>query len=456
MSDDLATVRARISERTDALRTALTAHLTDGGRLCVIKAPPGSGKTHTLLEALMTLLALDARVAVATQTNAQAEDLCRRLVRDHPGTEVWRWASQKMVAPPDLPAGIHWGNDVDDLPPESGVVVATTAKWAIRKGKAADLAPFDVLLVDEAWQMAWAELMLLAPVAGRFVLIGDPGQIPPVVTIPTARWETAPRPPHRAAPDVILSDPGLGALVLGLPSCRRLPCDSVDLVRPFYDFPFDAWAEPGARWLRAAAGPSQDPLDSVIDHLASASVAIATLPTPPEGPPLEHDAEVAALAAALAVRVLERGATACSGDDGAGEPLGATGIGIAATHRVMNQAILAALPAHLRGGHDGVRVDTPERWQGLQRPFMIVVHPLSGVVRPSTFDLETGRLCVMASRHRAAMVVVSRDHVPETLEAFIPSAEQSIGRPDLAGRGHAQHQMFWGAVSDRGGVFHLG
>lgn len=42
---------------------------------------------------------------------------------------------------------------------------------------------------------------------------------------------------------------------------------------------------------------------------------------------------------------------------------------------------------------------------------MIAVHPLSGVLRPSAFDLETGRLCVMASRHLAGMVVLGRDHL---------------------------------------------
>ena len=38
-----------------------------------------------------------------------------------------------------------------------------------------------MLFVEEAWQMAWADFMLLGQVAPRFVLIGDPGQIPPVV-----------------------------------------------------------------------------------------------------------------------------------------------------------------------------------------------------------------------------------------------------------------------------------
>ncbi len=36
--------------------------------------------------------------------------------------------------------------------------------------------PFDVVFVEEAWQMGWADFMLLGQVAERFVLIGDPGR----------------------------------------------------------------------------------------------------------------------------------------------------------------------------------------------------------------------------------------------------------------------------------------
>ncbi len=65
------------------------------------------------------------------------------------------------------------------------------------------LDPFELLFVDEAWQMAWCDFMLLQQVASKFVLIGDPGQIPPVVTIPTQRWETSPRAPHRSGSRVV-------------------------------------------------------------------------------------------------------------------------------------------------------------------------------------------------------------------------------------------------------------
>ena len=90
-----------------------------------------------------------------------------------------------------------------------------------------------------------------------------------------------------------------------------------------------------------------------------------------------------------------------------------------------------------------IKVDTPERWQGLERPLMIVLHPLSGVTSPSGFDIETGRLCVMVSRHKAGLVVVARDHILHTLQTHMPSAEQSVGRPDITGRGHAANLRFW-------------
>ena len=83
----------------------------------------------------------------------------------------------------------------------------------------------------------------------------------------------------------------------------------------------------------------------------------------------------------------------------------------------MNARMAEALPAAIA---DEITVDTPERWQGLERPIMVVVHPVSGVTEPTAFDLETGRLCVMASRHQVGLIIVTRDHLPSTLEDLTP------------------------------------
>ncbi len=453
-TSEIQRLREQISADGDAVIAELVSALKSGERLCVVKAPPGSGKTYTLIEVLGAARSRGTNFAVATQTNAQCDDLCRRYAVRYGQSTVYRFAAKGSTAPADLPGNVRWITDVAELPSRDGVVVATTAKWGSIDHDNANFPEFDVVFVDEAWQMKWADFMLLGNVSGRFVLIGDPGQIAPVVTIPVNRWETSPRAPHMAAPEVILSDPSIHARTLELTACRRLPADSVELVRPFYDFDFHAWAASGDRFLRPAKRGKQ-PVDPALDMLVDGTTAIVTIPTPSDGPPLGVDLDVAALAAEVAVRALKRKSVAAFGDGGDEAPLEPSDIGIAATHRVVNSAILAQLPAaYVRGG-EGIRVDTPERWQGLERKLMIVVHPLSGVVNPSSFDLETGRLCVMASRHQSGMVVVSRDHVPETLATRIPVAEQAVGRPDIAGRGHHQHSEFWAAVADRGRVIAL-
>jgi hypothetical protein len=162
---------------------------------------------------------------------------------------------------------------------------------------------------------------------------------------------------------------------------------------------------------------------------------------------LHTDKELAKHAAKLIQRLLKRDAKIRIGD----RTLALTPdlIGMCATHRVMNSALALALPSALQGR---IMVDTPERWQGLERPVMILVHPLSGVVRPGSFDLETGRLCVMASRHLAGAIILTRDHVAQTLADVIPSATQPVGRPDVSGRGLFDNLSFWSTLQDGGRV----
>jgi hypothetical protein len=267
-----------------------------------------------------------------------------------------------------------------------------------------------------------------------------------VVSIDVARWETSPRPPHFAAPKVILEDPSVPRERWDLPATRRLPSDSAALVRPFYDFPFDATSTHIDRAISVSAG-GKTPYDLTIDLLREGSVGVITIPTPDEGPPLEEDQEIARATVKLVTQLLARDPKWQI--NGTKKPLEPKDIGISSTHRIMNTVLHLTLPSAIRSQ---VHVDTPERWQGLERPVMILVHPLSGVVRPSTFDLETGRLCVMASRHQAGMFVVTRDHVGETLARFIPSADQPVGRPDVSGRGHADNLSFWGQLQSQGRV----
>jgi hypothetical protein len=430
-------IKAEVDERTEQL----IRHVRDEERLAIVQAPPGSGKTHLLLQGVKTAYEGQQRVAVATQTRSQADDICRRLSERH--VPCIRFVAQDGVGTPQ-PEGVTAIAKHEELPTARCIVVGTTAKWGL-----IELArPFDVLFVEEAWQLGWADFMLLGQVAERFVLIGDPGQIPPVVSIDASRWETAPRPPHRPAPELVLQEHRRDALSLSLPATRRLPACTADLIRPFYDFSFGSWAAPGERLLipgRQVRGV----YGAVVDLLSKNSVVGVTVPTPEGGPPLEGDEEVADVAVSI-VRTILQSQPECLMDGGR-TPLMPEHIGLCATHHVMNAAMGLRLHNKLRK----VAIDTPERWQGLERRVMVIVHPLSGVVQPSEFDLETGRLCVMASRHQISLVVVTRDHLVDTLDAHMPSAMQAVGRPDISGRGHHQNTVFWKALLEQNRVVEL-
>ena len=418
----------------DQLELGLVDYLSGGGRLAVVKAPPGSGKTHVLVSALLSLVEQGKTIAVAAQTNSQADDICKRIADRGVGTALTRFASKGHITPNDFPPGASWITDKKDLTDTAGVTVSTVAKWALTKVT----APFDLLAVDEAWQLKWADLMQCAVISDRFLLIGDPGQIPPVVTIDVRRWETSPRAPHSPAPEIVLADEGLVevAYMGSLPACRRLPCESVDFIKPFYDFDFVAYAEPGERALDL-------PADHLLHRLGDGMPIAVTVPTPSQGPPIEADHELASAAANIVHSLLGCDARART-QTGFSKALEQADIGVTSSHRVMNAAIEQAL-----GGEcPAVRVDTPERWQGLERPVMVAIHPLSGVTDPSAFALETGRLCVMASRHQAALIILARDHIGDTLANFVPRAEQAPGKPDITGRGHEAHSLFWQQLVD--------
>jgi hypothetical protein len=430
-----------LAKASEAVAASVRDRLLDNERLQIVKAPPGAGKTYLLLQLVAAGYEHKLRLAVATFTNAQADDICRRLAKDYPKVPVARFLSHRALDP-DLGARVQIVRSAKDLPTGPCVVVANSSKWGFT-----DCNPFDVLLVDEAWQIAWADFLLLRRVAGCFVLIGDPGQIPPVVSIPTERWETSPNAPHIPTPELLRTDPALGSALEELPASRRLPSDAVDLVNEFYDFEFGAFAEPGDRYVRLNGGGSRRAADHALELLAETSMVGVTVPTPDDGPPAEVDDEVAKQVAELVRRMLDRDATTSdqASTKNKPTPLKPDEIGIVSTHRTMNTRLHYRLPKALQRV---VQVDTPERWQGLERKVMIAVHPLSGVIEPTEFELETGRLCVMASRHRCALMLVTRDHIPDTLRTHIVTADQPVGRADVAGIGHHRHTRFWSKLSD--------
>ena len=440
--------RSELAKRMSDIAADVWDRVRTNRGVVVVESPPGAGKTKTLIAIATHAVTARKSVGIIAQTNAQADDICRRIAEQRPRPPLYRFLGKgkQMDSPVVGCIEVERADEIHDGP---RIVVGVTAKWSL-----VDHAPsIDVALVDEAWQMAMVNFIPLLRHCDRFVLIGDPGQIAPVIQIGTEKWDVSRAPPHRAAPEVLLETMDLTAVQL--PATWRLPEETARLVQSFYDFSFESAAMAGERALKfAPRGKSQsaDAVDNALETLQERSLSSVFIPMPSRGVPPMDDPEVSSECVKIVTRALIRKATAFTLDrgDGAGEPLRPEDIGIATTHKVLMQRIGGMLQS---AGIDGIKVDTAERWQGLERKLMVVVHPLSSTPEPDfEFDLGTGRLCVMASRHQHGMVVVSRDHVRSTLAGLMPPASQPLGRPDEASRSLRAHRMFMRCLDDARGT----
>ena len=422
-----------IDSKVGRIKLSLTEIIAGGSGQAIIQAPPGSGKTRILSDVAIAAVKQGCRVAVATQTNSQADELCNRIVGLSPATRVIRYLSSNGVRNPDLLGSVSTQSDIS-ADQSKCIVVGTSAKWSF----ATSFVPFDVLFIEEAWQLAYADFLLLdSRIAPMQIMIGDPGQIAPVVTVPVNRWSTSLNGPHRSAPSVVAHEVTANNL-FALPATRRLPHDTAKLIQGFYSFEFSSYAEKGEKRLVPRRLNKNSVISRALFGFEAGTVLGLTVQTPKEGVPRSLDDAKVQAAVKTVKELLDSQAEAFSGDERS--VIGPQDIGVVATHRAMVNAVSMELPEPLRSR---IMVDTPERWQGLERKAMIAIHPLSGTLNPSGFDLETGRLCVMASRHTNGLIILSRDHISETLDECFPPADHAFNSVDTNGRGHFLNEQFW-------------
>jgi sugar phosphate isomerase/epimerase len=154
----------------------------------------------------------------------------------------------------------------------------------------------------------------------------------------------------------------------------------------------------------------------VLDEAAESGWGLLELParhTP------RTDPEAVRAVARVVRRLLDRGGATISERSPDAVPLTADRIAVGTAHRDQAAAVRAAL-ADI--GVPEVTVDTANRLQGREFDVTVVLHPLSGRPDATAFHLETGRLCVLVSRHRHACIVVCRAGVAQLLDEH-PSTE---------------------------------
>ncbi|MCW2893726.1 MAG: helicase, partial [Actinomycetia bacterium] len=451
-----------------AVTDAILADLAKAERGVVVDSPPGAGKSALVVAAAASLAERGERVMVVGQTNEQVDDLVDRMATEHGVLRIGRLSAQDYT--PTRRVARHRGvtartavADLIDHP----LVVATAAKWATLTDSG---ARWPWAIIDEAYQMRSDSLLRIARLFDKALFVGDPGQLDPFSTVETERWLGLNWDPMSSAVAVLLTNnPGIP--VHTLPVSWRLPATAAPVVSAaFYPFSgFTAATGPSDRAMRWNTHPfGMTAFDRALQVAADTGWALYELP---HRHTLRTDAEAIDACAELAARVLLRGAVAVSERPGGPHDVTADRIAIGVAHRDQAAAVKRALRARavaypvLSGpglndtglndtglnntglnntGRDVTKVvaDTANRLQGREFDVMIMLHPLSGRRDATAFHLEAGRLCVLASRHRHACVVVARAGIPELLDAH-PSAEPvHLGVPVKFPDGWEAHQSF--------------
>ncbi|MGY0004013.1 AAA domain-containing protein [Micromonospora sp. I033] len=410
----LAELAAPPAVAAERVITAVLADLRSGDhRGVVVDSPPGAGKSTLVVRAAVELAAAGEPLIIVAQTNEQVDDLIDRLARKAPELPVGR-LSAADYQPTDRVKGhetVRVAAKVADLGGPA-VIIGTAAKWAT---VAEGVWPWAI--VDEAYQMRSDALLRVAGRFERALFVGDPGQLDPFSTVETARWTGLTWDPMQSAVATLLRhNPELP--VHRLPVSWRLPATAAPVVAAaFYPFTgFRAGTGPAERALTLTEPGPGDRVDATVEVAAAAGWALHELPARHT---LRTDAEAAAACAALALRFLERKPVGFDEHAPGGVPVTADRIAVGAAHRDQ----VAAIRSHLGAAGAGITVDTANRLQGREYDVTIVLHPLSGRRDATAFHLESGRLCVLASRHRHACVVVARAGIAELLDAH-PSTER--------------------------------
>jgi hypothetical protein len=421
-----------------------TLHSTARG--VVVDSPPGAGKSTLVVRAALELADAGRSLMVVAQTNAQVDDLVLRLAEKSPELPVGRLHSsdadpydKALDQLPNVRKSAKAG-ELAGLP----VVISTAAKWAHVKTD----EPWRHAIVDEAYQMRSDGLLAVAGLFERALFVGDPGQLDPFSVVGGEQWAGLSYDPSASAVSTLLAhNPELPQH--RLPVSWRLPASAAPLVSAaFYPYtPFRSGTGHGDRRLSFAVPSDGSGADRVIDEAAESGWGLLELParhTP------RTDPEAVRAVAMVVRRLLDRGGAAVSERSLDPAPLTADRVAVGTAHRDQAAAVRAAL-ADL--GVFDVTVDTANRLQGMEFDVTVILHPLSGRPDATAFHLETGRLCVLASRHRHACVVVCRAGVGDLLDEYPSTEPVQLGTlvkfPDGWEANHAvlahlgEHRVAW-------------
>lgn len=379
-----------------------------GEAVTVIDSPPGGGKSETVATVTAHLaVRADLRIVVAVPTRRAAVEISMRLAQQVPYDLL-----NFQVTGTTAPEGVFGGKRQY---PRGGVSVRTLASC---KRAAPEV---DLLVVDEAYQCTFADVAAAGNRAAQVLMVGDPGQIGPVVTVDTTMWDRMRNAPHRRAPEAFAAREDCETVHIG--TSYRLGQATVDAIAPLYDFPFVSGRF--GRQLVAENGTSYAELESVEVESGGDPDNSAML------------REVAKIAASYV------GATRFDARDTGTEStvLRERDIAVVVSHNSQANVVSGMLGSLDCGD---IVVGTADRLQGGQWSAVVALCPAAGYTDTSgRHMMALGRLCVMASRHTTHMTWVhdgawrelfTSDGVPTKLGEKAMAVREALTVNDVSAR----------------------
>ncbi|PQM53304.1 hypothetical protein C5U48_05360 [Mycolicibacter virginiensis] len=425
----------------------------------LLKASAGAGKSYALKRLVVEAAQHPQcrRVAITAFTNKQVRPLAVSLAESLGRDVVALLASQDAFSemPSEVLAAVTVVASTSQLPTDVKVVIATAARFGAigelgrlrnHLGNASNgTAPFDVLFVDEAWQIAHHLFDKVTKVAPLWVGVGDVGQLPPL-EVGENPWRGDPDyNPYRAWPTDYDDDPRTWSREL--PTVWRPAAGHLALWRTFY---------PEWRSLDCVAAPGDREVDlgSMDDGAAQIWRQVGTgVPTL-----LEVDGLAEPEAADIDLPLLEFAeylvdefftaeaslVSATYDNDVPGRPTGKWDkvrprgdqqdplIAILATR---NQSVDDAKEVvdRLQTKHNltdrDIVASTVDSWQGNTNGITIAIHPLNGATELDAFNSSFGRLAVACTRATHGLLMLARPGLDDLLAEAPARPGTPFGEP---------------------------
>jgi uncharacterized protein len=382
------------------------------GAVLAVQGPPGAGKTYAAAKAIVALVRAGRRVGVTANSHQVIVHLLERAIRlgaaegleipahhlrDEKSEDKSEDKDDEPQEPPRFSVGKDYAAVLARLQSKSLCLVGGTSfAWSRPDYKDS----IDVLIVDEAAQVALANVVAVSPAAPALILFGDPAQLeqpqrgvhPPGAGVSALEYLLG---------DALTMPPDRGIF---LPKTRRLHpsvCDFTSHV--FYEGRLSAVGDLSRQSVLG--------IDPFPRH------GLCFVPVVHRGNTNTSDEEVVAVRRIVNALLdssrksgepsLDRAARyiTAAGEE---KPLGPPGILVVAPYNAQVSALRRALPSD-------IRVGTVDKFQGQEAPIVIYSMTTSSAAdapRGLEFLYSLNRLNVATSRAQALVILVASPDLP--------------------------------------------